>query len=669
MTYRAEVDGIRAIAVLSVILFHAGIAGFGGGFVGVDVFFVISGYLITGLIVSEIAEGRFNFHRFYLRRARRIMPALLFVLAATVPFAWLWLMPEDLREYLQSLLAAILSYANVHFWTKAGYFAPNSENAPLLHTWSLAVEEQFYLIVPALAVIVWRRRGRLTLILVFAVVAIASLVLSQAISFSYPTSNFFLLPSRMWELLAGGLLSFVSIKPFAKKADALAGTGLVMVLASVALYDAATPFPSIYTLLPVCGAAILLVFGVQGTHTAKLLATPPLVWIGRISYSAYLWHQPIFVFARIRSVGELGQAHMIALSALSLVLAYFSWRFIELPFRYPVGQRPQSDRYFIIAMASSGAVLAAFALVGNFVGKGFPFRISPEILAFQHSTEWNRHCLFDESQPFPRFPIDECTQNVTQPQRFVIWGDSVASSISEELAANLKYEHIGLIQLTHGFCAPVQGVMRADASAARNCARFNDAVVKQILATSRVGTVILSGSWDDFFKAISYSIDGRMLDFSREADRSVIGRHLDETIERLESAGKTVVIVYPHPRPTFNVTEVLMGRMLRGTQAKGDITLPAADFEVASARTESYLNAVGSAKTVRVHPSRNVCESGTGGNCFISVGGQPLISDKLHFTPFGARYVVDTIMDVLHLHGDGDEPKLPFAEIRNAPTS
>lgn len=660
---------MRAIAVLSVILFHAGIAGFGGGFVGVDVFFVISGYLITGLIVGEIAEGRFNFRRFYLRRARRIMPALLFVLAATVPCAWLWLMPEEFREYLQSLLAAILSYANVHYWTKAGYFAPNSENAPLLHTWSLAVEEQFYLIVPALAVVVWRRWGRRVLVFILAVVAIASLVLSQAISSSYPTGNFFLLPSRMWELLAGGLLSFVSVKPSGKKADALAGTGLVMVLASVVVYDAATPFPSIYTLLPVCGTALLLGFGVQGTHTAKLLATPPFVWIGRISYSAYLWHQPIFVFARIRSVDELGQAHMIALSALSLVLAYFSWRFIELPFRYPVGKRARSDRYFAMFMVSSGAALAVFALIGNFIGKGFPFRISPEILAFQQSTEWNRHCLFEESQPFPQFPIDECTQNVTQPQRFVIWGDSVASSISEALASNLEHERIGLLQLTHGYCAPVQGVMRTDAPAARNCAQFNDAVVKQILATPTVGTVILSGSWDDFFKAISYSIDGRMLNFSREADRSEISRHLDETIEEFESAGKTVVLVYPHPRPTFNVTEVLMGRMLRGTQAKGDITLPAADFVAATARTESYLNAAGSAKTIRVHPSRNVCESSTGGNCFISAKGQPLISDRLHFTPFGARYVVDAIMDKLHLHGDGDEPQLPFAEMRKAPTS
>lgn len=297
MKYRPEVDGLRTIAVLPVILFHAGVSVFSGGYVGVDVFFVISGYLITGILASELAEDRFSITRFYERRARRILPALFAVMLACLPFAWFWMLPSEMLNFSRSMIAVSAFASNVLFFMQAGYFAPNAEELPLLHTWSLAVEEQYYIIFPVLLWALWRL-GRGIVWGVLAVIAVVSLALCQLLVTSQPDATFYLIHTRAWELLAGSLIALWQLRggPRAQdRSETGAALGLAMILYGIFMFDEHTPFPSLWALLPVGGTALVLLFAAKDTLAARLLSLRVMVGIGLISYSAYLIHQPLLL--------------------------------------------------------------------------------------------------------------------------------------------------------------------------------------------------------------------------------------------------------------------------------------------------------------------------------------------------------------------------------------
>jgi len=280
MLYRSEIDGLRAVAVVPVILFHAGVAGFSGGYVGVDVFFVISGYLITTIILNDLEAGRFSIARFYERRARRILPALSVVLLCCIPFAWLWMLPQELVAFGKSLVATMLFGSNVLFWKESGYFDPAVELKPLLHTWSLAIEEQYYLLFPVTLALIWRwRKSAVLPSLVFVI--LVSLAISEWGSRNAPSANFYLLPSRVWELLVGALTAFRFGNSY-KRSHTLGLLGLGLIVCAVFFLDATTPMPSLWTLLPVIGTALILGFGRDATVVAKLLSIKPLVGLGLI---------------------------------------------------------------------------------------------------------------------------------------------------------------------------------------------------------------------------------------------------------------------------------------------------------------------------------------------------------------------------------------------------
>ena len=343
MQYRREIDGLRAVAVLPVILFHAGLSFWSGGFVGVDVFFVISGYLITTILIEERARGTYSVLSFYERRARRILPALFLVLVACIPFAWMWIPPYPFEDFARSLAFAALFISNIHFLEHGGYFDINADLRPLLHTWSLAVEEQYYLLFPLVLFFLkdFRRRKFLA---VFTVLALISMAVAEWGWRNYPNQNFYFTPSRLWEMLAGSICAVVLYRRAQMKSEILAGLGLAMIVLSSVFYSAVMPFPSFYTLVPVGGTCLIILFAERGTLTAKLLSVKPLVGIGLISYSAYLWHQPLFAFARIRSLSEVPDWVMIGLAVVSLGLAWLSWRFVEQPVRGPPGPHPIQQR-------------------------------------------------------------------------------------------------------------------------------------------------------------------------------------------------------------------------------------------------------------------------------------------------------------------------------------
>ncbi|WML90713.1 acyltransferase [Thiothrix lacustris] len=355
MIYRKEIDGLRALAVIPVILFHAGFAAVSGGFVGVDVFFVISGYLITSIILEELAAGRFTVAGFYERRARRILPALFFVLLACLPLAWWLLLPAEMVDFGKSMAAVAVFASNILFWLQTDYFAATAEQIPLLHTWSLAVEEQYYLVFPLFMLLAWGL-GKRWLVGLISLVALLSLGWSEWLWRGSVEANFYLIPSRAWELMLGALAAFYlqnKASPQGMLAQVGSLGGLALLGYAVFFFHDGIPFPSLYALVPTVGALLLIVAATPATWVGKLLASPPLVGIGLISYSAYLWHQPLFVFARMQALDEPSTAFMAGLSVLTLVLAWFSWRFVEKPFR----DRSRFTRTQIFSGAVIGSLL------------------------------------------------------------------------------------------------------------------------------------------------------------------------------------------------------------------------------------------------------------------------------------------------------------------------
>ena len=340
MIYRREIDGLRALAVLPVVFFHAGFKFFNGGFVGVDVFFVLSGYLITSIILHERSQGVFTIAGFYERRARRILPALFLVMLFCSLFSWIWLLPSDFEDFSLSLIATSIFSSNLYFWKSLSYFAGQAELKPLLHTWSLAVEEQYYFLFPPFLLLVLNL-GKNWVVAIFFTITLISFGLAEYASSNHVVGNFYLLPTRGWELLIGVLAALylfyyreVDTSDGLKiKEEILSLLGLLMIIFSFFAYSKDTPFPSFYALVPTVGTCLIVIFCLPQTIVGRILALKPVVGIGLISYSLYLWHWPIFAFARYKIPEELNGILPFVLICVSLLLAYISWKYLEAPFR------------------------------------------------------------------------------------------------------------------------------------------------------------------------------------------------------------------------------------------------------------------------------------------------------------------------------------------------
>ncbi len=491
MKYRSEIDGLRALAVIPVILYHAGIELFSGGFIGVDVFFVISGYLITTIIHDEIQNHTFSIVNFYERRIRRILPALFFVILTCMPFAWLWLLPGEYKDFSQSLVAVNLFSSNILFWWESGYFAPAAELKPLLHTWSLAVEEQFYVFFPLLLLLCRKYRDRSLLILLI-VIALLSLGLSEYSSRNYPTSNFYLLPSRAWELGVGGILAISA--PYWRQvtnstSQILSFLGMIMVIYSLVFFDESTPIPSSFGLIPVLGAALIIAYGTNETFVGKILGWKLFVGIGLISYSAYLWHHPLFSFARIRLSGEPTLIQYLLLSVLSLFLAYLTYRFIETPFR----NKKKYSRNSMFAGALIISVIFIFLGSLGHVYNGFDNRLSikqKEVLSFIEYDQADAYsegtCFMQPDHKYTDFKA-KCYSSAGAENSLMIWGDSHAGALSYGLRKN--YNNVS--QLTASACAPL---IEYDPKHRPNCKNINNFVFEKIKQL-KPGVLILHADW------------------------------------------------------------------------------------------------------------------------------------------------------------------------------
>lgn len=379
MKYRREIDGLRALAVIPVILFHAGFKSFSGGFVGVDVFFVISGYLITTILITEMEENRFSLIKFYERRARRILPALFFVLLCCLPFAWFFMLPSAMKEFSQSMIAVPLFASNFLFWHESGYFDTSSTLKPLLHTWSLAVEEQYYVFFPLFLMAFWKL-GKSKLLSVLIIVLLSSLLIAYWGVANKPDAAFYLLPFRTWELLIGACTGFYlynetkhqrvqSSNPMSQTLGLL-GIALI-VYPIITLNDHSNSF-RLYALVPAIGAALIILFAAADNFAGKVLGAKLVVGIGLISYSAYLWHQPIFAFARHASDAEPSQYTFAGLSLITLLLAWGSWKFVETPFR----DKHNFNQKRIFTLSIIGSLIAIVIGLAGTLTQGYLSRYS-----------------------------------------------------------------------------------------------------------------------------------------------------------------------------------------------------------------------------------------------------------------------------------------------------
>lgn len=336
--YRKEIDGLRAVAILPVIWVHSGLPYITGGFLGVDVFFVISGFLITSILLREFETNNFSLTRFYERRARRILPALLAVITITsliVPI--ISEHPKFIGDYGASVLSTVLFSSNIYFWQTSGYFGSTSELSPMLHTWSLAVEEQYYIFFPLLMIILFSS-GKKIIVSVLIIISIFSLLIAEWGAVNSPIGNFYLLPSRAWELMAGALaavfyLNGYLVKIRTKFSTYLSSIGLIFILISYLLFTPSTLHPTSLTILPVLGAVLVLLFSEQGNSVGKVLSIKPLSMIGIISYSLYLWHQPVLALMKKTYTIHLEPNQIITSITLTFFLSYLTWKYIETPFR------------------------------------------------------------------------------------------------------------------------------------------------------------------------------------------------------------------------------------------------------------------------------------------------------------------------------------------------
>jgi len=469
MKYRREVDGLRAVAVLTVILFHAGVGGFAGGFLGVDVFFVISGYLISTILMAEVEGDRFSLVKFYERRARRILPALYVMMAAVTVAAALVLMPDDLTRFARSLVAVPLFGSNVLFWRESGYFAATNELKPLLHTWSLAVEEQFYLLFPLLLLLLRGRRKWLQ-VAFFALVFVGSLLVADWGSLHKPSPAFFLLPTRFWEPLAGLFVAYAVDAGWrdrlpARLAAILSTLGLAMVAVAVAAFDSSTPTPGLSTLLPVVGTMLYLTWSRPTDPAGWLLSTKAMVGVGLVSYSAYLWHQPLFALSRYLSAGALSVAGQAGLIALTFALAYASWRWVEQPFRDARFNQALIFRWSLAGSLAFVAVGGAGIVTGGFETR-FVASLSPADQTLYASMKENTgdradrapkelgDCQFLAPMPTEAFKtrFDDCAAK--QGKADLVVGDSHGLQLFGMLAqADTKRFVVGLAQ---GGCRPFE---------------------------------------------------------------------------------------------------------------------------------------------------------------------------------------------------------------------
>lgn len=558
LDYRKDVDGLRAIAVVPVVLYHADISFFSGGYVGVDIFFVISGYLISNIILSHINDNNFSILSFYERRIRRIFPALFTLLFFSSCVAFWLMFPEELVDYGLSLRSAALFYSNYYFMFDSGYFALPAETKPLLHIWSLAVEEQFYIIFPLYLYLVSHFfPGKLGLVTI--VLLAASLVYSTYLINFSPEETFFSAPARAWELMVGAVLAlYPRREPLVeRKANALTLMGFGIILGAIFFYTKETSFPGPMAIAPVLGAALIIYVGAANKNiVSRLLSQGIFRFPGLISYSLYLWHWPIFVFYKMYSIEPVSDVEILILILASVLCAFLSWKYIEKPFR---------EKKLQVLPAHTIYAGFGFMLLGVVVGTayvkndGYSFRFSKEIrnilsASNDRGDEVKGRCDISEK-------VCEIGAVEKKHASFAIWGDSHGKSILPSINIMAKNNNVKGIFVGRGGCLPLLGA-RQIRKGYESCIDNSDAFIRYLSEHPEIKKVVLISRWaiyargDRFGNEKGHNVyikDKETESISLDENRKVFVRSFERTIDILSQMDKQIFLVEQIPETEWQV--------------------------------------------------------------------------------------------------------------------
>lgn len=634
--YRPDIDGLRAVAVLAVVLHHLTARFFPGGYVGVDVFFVISGYLITRIIGHEMADGTFTFARFYERRMRRIFPALFAVLAAVVAAGYFLLLPTDYLATFRGSLGTVLFLANVVFWHDFadGYFAPEAKLNPLLHMWSLGVEEQFYLVLPIFMLLCLRwLKGSVSSVL--SLVAGVSLLASMLLLPGHRAAVFFLTPFRAWELLAGALLAFGAAPPLRSwwSREAVAAVGLLAIVIPVFAYEADTSFPGLAALPPVLGAAFLIHAGADNsTIVNRLLQLRPLVYLGLISYSVYLWHWPLIVFARFGLAFEnWPPVARPALLVVSLLAASASYHFIEQPFRR--SGKSLTQKRTLGAGAFAVLVIVVISLSG-ILDRGFEGRFDSSVIALDQVR--TTHVPYRECQErLLGHPDGFCLiGDVAKSPQIMLWGDSHMLAWLPAFDAALRQSGHSALVAPNAACPPLLGITSKVRPA---CHAANDATLAVIKAHPAVETVVMAGFWSKYFSDSDIQLSS-LAGSGGNADLAPPA--LRQTLDVLAALRKQVLVL--GPVPTYD-KDVPLALAQARTMGWDSIQLKSL-VRIHSENTEFYRAAESASPRAKiVDVAAWMCRP----ECVIYRKGASVYRDSNHLSVDGAMLFVSDVLNLM----------------------
>ena len=631
INFRHDINGLRAVAVLSVIFYHADIRLFKGGWLGVDIFFVISGYLISNIIISELNDGTFTFKNFYLRRIRRILPALFSTLLLTIPFSYFLLGPKAMQEYINSLIPSIFFYANFYFMNLEFYIAESTKVMPLLHTWSLAIEEQYYILFPFLAYLIYKYfKNYFTFVIGF--VAIGSIYIN---TLSQSVDKFYRLEYRIWELLLGVLVMVLSNN---LKIRHLEKIGFPLMLFPIFYYDKFSINDIEPKLLALTGVSLIIFSNSNHTYLTKILSFKILSIIGLSSYSIYLLHQPIFAYARLVFAGRViffGYAEKFLIIVLTIIFGYFSYIFIEK-------KNLNILNYKFLIFSSS--LIIAFS-VGSLFDEGYSLRYKDTNSQLQKYYSDAQRGGIDESQCSEIFLNFEYFCNISYNpgnKNLVIIGDSHLQTISSELINNdvsIKYNVFTYLRQGCPF------ILNLENNTSRaNCGNSKKTKELESIIFANDTTIIFGGRFPWYFNGDAFETNlGTIVDNIEPGGNDLLAG-LEENINFLLNNSKKLILIYPIPELGYNPLEPYLYKFY---DLNDEITYDIGYWKEYSKEVNNTLNGIIDNKLVKIDTEEIFCKNYFLNNCTSSFNGTFYYYDDDHLTRDGARLVVDEILKYL----------------------
>lgn len=648
LQYRADIDGLRAVAILAVVLFHVDKDMLPGGYVGVDVFFVISGFLITSIILKDLNAGSFSFAHFWERRVRRILPALIAIIASCLVLGWFYLLPLDYENLGKQAFAQTVFSSNILFYLQSGYFDSANETKPLLHTWSLAVEEQFYIFFPFCMFLMWKFCRKYMHILIAAALII-SLGFSIYATSHHPSFAFYMLPTRAWELLIGAFLAFGVMRLPNPAMSNIAGiSGIAMIAAACFFYTEKTPFPGISAALPCLGAAFVILSGAHsGGPVQRLLSCGPMVFIGKVSYSWYLWHWPVIVFYKYFSFEPLSPYEQAALFALSFALGVLSWKFIETPFRKRSGMKP------LKTMSAACIMLAGIAAcaLAIYAAKGHASRFNQNILTYANAAD-DKNEKQDECNRLSLSAVesgDLCMTNADtdlKPQ-FILWGDSHADAIAPAFYALSEHEGVNGYIATYDGCPPLLNIQQKNRDNNFYCDAFNKAVISQI-ETKKIKYVFLAGSWTNWLnndRLYLDKYDGIKNKYTPVGANDMALASFFQTIKALSGMGAKVYVLHTVPTAKFDPPRRLAVYAMEGARDNAAPYIDRTAYQRARAAEEFLKSQIHDGNVVFIDPADILCHKS---RCDVSHADKSLYYNGGHISRYGALYLSDILRPAFH---------------------